>query len=332
MLWNRGGQGDYANWVELGNPGWSWDDLLPYFIKSETYTPVYSAEVAEQFSIQEYPPVHGSSGPVNVSFPKYFWNSSAVLFSALNEAGVPTAYDPNAGGIAGASFLPVDVDPVTEERSTARRAYYDPVEFRPNLWVGTEQTVTQILFANRQVNPYASTSILGDTSVGQGYSAGMPTGIFGGTTTLNIAGTIYVAQPPLKRHVLKRLWSKLKDKILRKRQAFSGRDRDLTAVGVEFAADSQGPRQYVAATREVIVAAGAIHSPQLLMLSGIGPAAALEQLQIPVNIDLPGVGNNLQECVMTHLFKHIAKEASLVTAKSGAGTHTTTPRTSIQQC
>ncbi|KAK3714992.1 hypothetical protein LTR37_007482 [Vermiconidia calcicola] len=97
MLWNRGGQGDYDDWVDLGNPGWSWEDLLPYFIKSETYTPVYSEQIAEQFSIQEYPAAHGYSGPVNVSFPKYFWNSSALLFDALNEVGVPIAYDPNTG-------------------------------------------------------------------------------------------------------------------------------------------------------------------------------------------------------------------------------------------
>lgn len=145
MLWNRGGQGDYEDWEALGNEGWSWDDLLPYFIKSETYTPVDSEDIADQFGIAEYPPVHGYSGPVNVSFPRYFWNSSAVLFSALNEVGIPTAYDPNTGWIAGASFLPMDLDPVTEERSTARRAYYDPYVSRPNLWVSTGQVVTQIL-------------------------------------------------------------------------------------------------------------------------------------------------------------------------------------------
>jgi choline dehydrogenase-like flavoprotein len=295
MLWNRGGQGDYADWVELGNPGWSWDDLLPYFMKSETYTPVYSTEMAEQFSIQEYPPVHGYDGPVNVSFPKFFWNSSAMLFTALNEVGVPTAYDPNTGWIAGASFLPIDVDPATEERSTARRAYYDPFEYRPNLWVSTGQTVTQVLFAGREVNPYASTAIPGDGSIGQGDSPGMPTGIFGGTTTLNVSGTIYLTEPPSKRDILRRMWRKLKNTFGR-RQAGSVAE-DLIAVGIEYAQDSQSPRQYVAATREVIITAGAIHSPQLLMLSGIGQAAALQQLQIPVNVNIPGVGNNLQECV-----------------------------------
>jgi len=145
MLWSRGGQGDYDDWVALGNDGWSWDDLLPYFIKSETFTPLDSPELAEQFSIEDYSPVHGYVGPVNVSYPAYFWNQSAALFGALNELGMPTAYDPNTGWIAGASFLPMDLDPGTEERSTARRAYYDPYVSRPNLWVSTGQTVTQIL-------------------------------------------------------------------------------------------------------------------------------------------------------------------------------------------
>lgn len=69
----------------------------------------------------------------------------------------------------------------------------------------------------------------------------------------------------------------------------------LIAIGVEFAPDSQSVRQNVAASREVIVAAGALHSPQILMLSGIGPTADLQALDTSVNIDLPGVGSNLQE-------------------------------------
>jgi choline dehydrogenase-like flavoprotein len=84
-------------------------------------------------------------------------------------------------------------------------------------------------------------------------------------------------------------------------------DAQKRATGVEFL---RGDRLYsahgapsreggvpgrVVASREVIVSAGAFNTPQLLMLSGIGPAAALKALDIPVLVDLPGVGQNLQD-------------------------------------
>ncbi|KXL43916.1 GMC oxidoreductase [Acidomyces richmondensis BFW] len=240
MLWNRGGIGDYEMWAQLNNDSsWSWDGLLPYFMKSETFTPVTNVEEELQYSIEYDPNVHGYAGPVNVSYPNFIWNQSAYFFAALNELGVPTAFDPNTGEIAGASFLPLDLDPQDEMRSSADKAYYNPYVSRPNLYVSTGQYVTQILFAGTTPNTNASTVTTGDNSVGQA--------------------------------------------------AF------LTAIGVEFAASANSGRQNVTATREVIVAAGALHSPQLLMLSGIGPASQLQAQGIPVNINLPGVGQNLQD-------------------------------------
>ena len=225
-------------------------------------------------------------------YGRYFWNSSEVLFDALNEIGVPTAYDPNTGLVAGASFLPMDIDPATQERCTARRAYYDPYADRPNLWVTTGQTVTQILFAGRPSNAEASAPIVDDTSVGQGYSPGVASGIFGITTTLN-ATAIDPNSHSSKRGLWKRALDKLK-RTIRRRQTVQSQP-GLVATGVEYAAHAGAPRQTVSAKREVVVAAGALHSPQLLMLSGIGPAAALEDQGITVNADIPGVGKNLQD-------------------------------------
>ena len=71
------------------------------------------------------------------------------------------------------------------------------------------------------------------------------------------------------------------------------------AVGVEFR--QSGKTRTVRAEREVIVSCGVINSPQLLMLSGIGDARSLRERDIPVRVDLPGVGGNLQDHVSTIL-------------------------------
>lgn len=135
--------------------------------------------------------------------------------------------------------------------------------------------------------------------MGQGGSPGIPGGIFGGTTTLNLSNAnIEQNPPPTKRNAFRLLWNGIKS-ILMKRQTYASipgqQTANFVAVGVELATDSQSSRQTISATREVIVAAGALHSPQLLMLSGIGPVTDLQALNIPVNVDLPGVGSNLQE-------------------------------------
>lgn len=299
MLWSRGGREDYNDWVQLGNPGWSWDDLLPYFKKSETYSPMQSETVAEQYSSWEDTSVHGYDGPVNVSFPHYTWNASINLFEGLNELGVPTAFDPNAGDVAGASYLPFDLEPLTQSRATARRAYFDTVVDRPNLWVVTEQTVTQVLFDGAQGNPDASTPVSTTLNLGQGTSPSTRDGIFGQGSVLNIS-SLPVDRPTrgslAKRNVLGTLWRRLRLSFnIFRRQTSTTPGPTLIATGVEFAPDAQSPRQTVRASREVILAAGAIHTPQLLMLSGIGPSDHLQHHGIETLVDLPGIGNNLQD-------------------------------------
>lgn len=67
------------------------------------------------------------------------------------------------------------------------------------------------------------------------------------------------------------------------------------AVGVQYITRSTGAVTNVTATKEVILAAGAVHSPQILQLSGVGPKAVLEKFGIKTVLDLPGVGSNFQD-------------------------------------
>ncbi len=83
----------------------------------------------------------------------------------------------------------------------------------------------------------------------------------------------------------------LRTRVTTTRIVFEGR----RAVGVAYRAGPRAPETVVRARREVVLAAGAINSPMLLMLSGIGPAAELARLGIPVVADRPGVGQNLQD-------------------------------------
>ncbi|MFW6321666.1 MAG: GMC family oxidoreductase [Halohasta sp.] len=96
------------------------------------------------------------------------------------------------------------------------------------------------------------------------------------------------------------------------RVRFDGR----TAVGVEYVQDGSGSTESVDASEEVILSAGAINSPQLLMLSGVGPADHLEAHGISVVHELPGVGRNLQDHLQVKLNYACEKPISLEGADS----------------
>lgn len=79
------------------------------------------------------------------------------------------------------------------------------------------------------------------------------------------------------------------------RLVFSDIDGTPRASGVVLASSATGPRYGVRAGREVVMCAGSVATPQLLMLSGLGPLAHLKELGIAVKKDLPHVGQNLAD-------------------------------------
>lgn len=148
MLWNRGNIGDYDDWATLiGDDGWNWESMMPYFKRSETFSADYSPEQASQYQIHSEDSVHGiAQGGVNVSYQGHFYTGTEHFYNGLNELGIPTEGDPNAGDTAGASFLPMSIDPETKQRADARRVHYDPHASRDNLYISSGQFVTRLLW------------------------------------------------------------------------------------------------------------------------------------------------------------------------------------------
>ena len=200
MVYVRAHRWDYDYWAELGNPGWSYEEVLPYFRK---------AEHNEDFN-DEY---HGQDGPLNVMYPRNRGKLNRPFLDACKLNGIPE--NPDYNGAEQEGCFEYQCTHINGERCSTAKAYLVPNLQRPNLDIRTSARVEKVLLDN-------------------------------------------------------------------------GR-----AVGVEVKID--GRPQQLAASREVILSGGAFNSPQLLMLSGIGPGEHLQEHGIEVLNDLPGVGQNLQD-------------------------------------
>ncbi|XP_070179795.1 glucose dehydrogenase [FAD, quinone]-like isoform X2 [Littorina saxatilis] len=203
MLYIRGHRKDYDTWAEQGCEGWSYKDVLPYFIKSEDN---YNDEYVKSG-------YHGKGGPLKVASHKTAGLTDLWL-QAGKEMGLKEV-DPNGETMEGVVLTQATA--ADGLRSSTSRAFLYPVLHRTNLHVADDSHVTKVVIKGKR------------------------------------------------------------------------------AVGVDYV--RYGRKHHVTARREVIVSAGAVGSPYILQLSGVGPKKHLEKLKIPVVADLP-VGDNLHD----HLF------------------------------
>lgn len=201
MAYIRGHHSDYDHWAALGNAGWSWNDVLPYFRKSE-----HNHAINNEW--------HGQDGPLHVSNLQTDNPFQQHYLKAAEQAGYPLNNDFNGAEQEGIGLY--QVTQINGERCSAFRAYIQPhLGKRKNLQVESGAAAQRVLFEGTR------------------------------------------------------------------------------AIGVEYVQDGQVKTLH--ARREVILSAGTFQSPQLLMLSGIGDAAELQQHGIPVVQHLPGTGKNLQD-------------------------------------
>jgi choline dehydrogenase len=209
LIYIRGQREDYDHWAALGNTGWGYDDVLPYFIRSEGN---------QRGSI----PRHGGSGPLKVSDIGARHELIEAFIAGAQQIGarsVQRTDDFNGECQEGAGYYQLTTH--RGWRCSTADAYLKPARQRPNLRVETNA-----------------------------FAAGV---VFEGTR----------------------------------------------AVGVRY---RQGGVMKTARCRaEVLLCAGAIQSPQLLQLSGVGPRALLQKFGIPLVAESAGVGENLQDHLQIRL-------------------------------
>ena len=200
MVYARGFAADYDHWRDLGNPGWGFTDVLPYFRRSET----------SDLATDGY---RGCDGPLRVSSPRQQHPTTDAFVRAAVDIGVPPNPDIAGATQEGVGYLQHTIGDGI--RSSTARAYIAPVRHRPNLTIACGSMAAKV------------------------------------------------------------------------------RVKDGRALGVDYVCD--GVLCFGRVRREVIVSAGAIGSPQLLMLSGIGPPEHLDRVGVRPVHALPGVGANLQD-------------------------------------
>ncbi len=200
MIYIRGNRQDYDDWAALGNEGWSYDEVLPYFIKSEN-----NNKYENQY--------HGNSGPLSVTDLRSDNPLQEKFLAAAREQGYRVLDDFNGAEQEGLGIY--QVTHINGERCSSARAYLFPHRDRKNLTVEIHAQTHRVLIEKG------------------------------------------------------------------------------VAVGVEYKQGGQLKQVY--ARREVLLSAGAMQSPQILMLSGVGDQRELLLHGIEVKKHLPGVGQNFHD-------------------------------------
>ena len=200
LLYVRGQREDYDRWAQLGNQGWDYDSVLPYFKKSED-----QARGEDNF--------HGADGPLKVSDLRLRRPIADHFIAGATECQIPLNDDYNGETQEGIGYFQQTAHKGL--RWSTAKGFLKPAMKRPNLTVVTGAHTSRVLFDGR------------------------------------------------------------------------------TATGIEYL--HNGEKKQAAATREVVLSAGAIGSPQLLQCSGVGDGNHLQKLGIPLVHSLRGVGKNLQD-------------------------------------
>ncbi|KAF2164106.1 GMC oxidoreductase [Zasmidium cellare ATCC 36951] len=143
-------------WEDLGNEGWNWDSLWPYYLKSEHFQPPTPDLVAKGAEYEAS--AHGTGGHVGVGWSNYTMggNAHSVINQTYQNLGIPYNRDQSTGDLHGFSVFPSTIDSKLEIRSDAARSYWYSIESRPNLHLFTNTLAEKIQWSALKPQPKTS--------------------------------------------------------------------------------------------------------------------------------------------------------------------------------
>ncbi|KAF4342456.1 glucose-methanol-choline oxidoreductase:gmc oxidoreductase [Fusarium beomiforme] len=234
LYYGRGSANVYDHWVELGNPGWSWEEVYPSFIKSTRFNPPNNGTGYNQ-KYQTWDPSAYSNGPLDIGYQGFVPPSSVAFIDACAAIDLPIVQDLNNGKNVGVKQGTATL--TSKYRRSSAYDYYKAASKRPNVDIFHNAPVQQITFSK------------------------------------NATGT-------------------------------------PVATGVIFIDHTQGRFRTVAASKEVIVTLGTFQSPQMLMVSGIGPEATLDAYNIEPVVINENVGQHMMDHNLYSISATVVPEAS----------------------
>lgn len=147
MFLNRGAAEDYDAWEKLGNPGWGWKGLLPYFKKSVTFHPPGSMLQEEYGATYDVDAAYGENGSIQLSTPEWAWPGQRVQMDGWRELGVEQAKEGAGGDAVGMFWVPRAQDPIDQTRSYAVTGHLDPALLRDNFDLLPGHRVNQVMLS-----------------------------------------------------------------------------------------------------------------------------------------------------------------------------------------
>ncbi|KAK1786584.1 hypothetical protein P4O66_003032 [Electrophorus voltai] len=286
MVYVRGHAEDYNRWHREGAGGWDYEHCLPYFRKAQTH----------ELGGDRY---RGSSGPLHVSQGKTGHPLHRAFIEAGQQAGYPFTEDMNGYQQEGFGWMDMTIHKVAQDKVGFKCTHIiRTLDFnsKPANYEGARHVIRPLrlsLLLPKSPFCFKSWFFYSHLTVGKRWST----------------ASAYL-RPALSRPNVKAEVHCLTTRVL-----FDG----TRAVGVEYQQNGQmkkvGQGSKVFADKEVILSGGAINSPQLLMLSGVGDGDDLQKLDIPVIQHLPGVGSNLQDHLEVHVQQQCTQPITLFKAQ-----------------